>query len=198
MTRGARRRPGGLTLPLAAAAAALLAIATYRELGFRAERQQAQAVIAALRQNLANSRGELAGAQGELATAEAALARAEAALSVVRQRDLRLISLRAAGDAAPAVGHVLLGPATRQALFYAFDLSPLPDDRIYALWWITAKAGPVRAAIFTPDARGVARADATLPADAGAIQAATVTLERAGGVDQPLGPTVLRGALDPS
>ncbi len=208
----ARRRLGGLTLALATAALVLLAIATSLELDLRAERRQAQDVIAALRENLQAARGELASAQGELAKTTAslaalesdaaalrlALARAEAALSVVQQPDLQMVALKESKDAPPAAGHLLLSAPAGRALFYAFDLPRVADDKVYELWWITEKDGPVRAAIFQPDERGIGRAEAAVPAGAGAIQAAAVTVERAGGVAKPEGPMVLLGAFNKS
>jgi anti-sigma-K factor RskA len=55
--------------------------------------------------------------------------------------------------------------------------------------------GAVRAGIFHPDEHGLGRVDATVPADAGALQAAAVTLESAGGVPTPQGPMVLLGTM---
>jgi len=200
--RVARRRLGGWTAPLAAAAAAVLAIAGYREIGHRAERQRAGETIAALHQSLRSMQGTLDQVSATLAKSEAdanvlrlALARAQETLSVVQQPNLQMVSLKETKDSPPAAGHVLLSPPTGKALFYAFDLPKAPPDKVYELWWITEKDGPVRAAIFQPDERGVGRVDATMPAGAGAIQAAAVTLERAGGVPKPEGPMVLLGAM---
>ena len=69
----------------------------------------------------------------------------------------------------------------------------MPSDKTYELWWITEKDGPVQAGLFKPDERGLGRIEATIPTDAGAIQAAAVTVEAAGGVPKPQGPMVLLG-----
>jgi len=85
--------------------------------------------------------------------------------------------------------------AARKGLLYAFDLRPVPLDKIYELWWITEKEGPVMAGLFRPDERGIGRIDVDLPTGAGRIQAAAVTIEPAGGVPKPTGPMVLVGEL---
>ena len=197
--RVARRRLGWRT-PLAAAAALLLAVLGYREIGFRAERARTGATLAALRHAVTAREGELAAAnaalsarEGDVAALRAALAAAEASLAVVQQRGLSLVSLRETGDAPPAEGHLLLSPPSGRALFYAFGLPPVAADKVYELWWITEKDGPVRAAIFHPDAQGLGRVEATLPDGGGAVQAAAVTVEAAGGVPKPQGPMVLLG-----
>ena len=194
------RRRIGWQVPLAAAAALLLAILGYREIGFRAERTRAGETIAALQRALTAREGDLSTAHAALAERErdaaslrAALAAAQESLAVVQQRGLTMVSLKETKDAAPAEAHILLSPPSGRALFYAFGLPKVPDDKVYELWWITEKAGPVRAAIFHPDAQGLGRVEATLPTDAGAIQAAAVTVEAAGGVPKPQGPMVLLG-----
>jgi len=196
----ARRRLGGWTLPFGAAAAALLAIAGYREIGFRAERVRIAETIVGLQRGLAAAQGDVAKLSVSLAQSQrdseslrVALARAEEALSVVQQPDLQMIALKETKDSPPAAGHVLLSPPAGKAVFFAFDLPPAPADKVYELWWITEKNGPVRAAIFQSDAAGIGRVEATMPSDAGALQAAAVTVETAGGVAKPQGPMVLLG-----
>ncbi len=203
------RRRIDWAVPLAAAALALLAIATYREIGWRAERTRADServrrdeTIASLRHDLEAAHGDLAKVTAALAQREsdvaglrAALAGAQESLSILQARGLSLVALKETKDAPPAAGHALLSPPTGRALFYAFDLPPVPPDKTYELWWITEKEGPVRAGIFRPDERGLGRVDATVPAGAGALQAAAVTVEAAGGVPKPQGPMVLIGTV---
>lgn len=195
------RRRIGWAVPLALAALALLAFATYREISFRAERAQQTLVVAGLQRDLEAARGDLAKVSEALAAREnditslrAALANAQESLSILQARGLSLVALRETKDAPPAEGHVLLSPPTGRALFYAFDLPPVPADKTYELWWITEKEGPVQAGLFHPDERGLGRVVATVPANAGAIQAAAVTVEKAGGVPKPQGPMVLIGS----
>jgi anti-sigma-K factor RskA len=199
------RRRIGWAVPFAAAAMALFAITAYREIGWRAEFVRQETVVAGLRQqieaahgNLAKVSAALAAREGDVASLRAALASAQESQSILQARDLSLVALRQTKDAPPAEGHVLLSPPTGRALFYAFDLPPVPADKTYELWWITEKEGPVQAGVFHPDAQGMGRVDASVPSDAGAIQAAAVTVEVAGGVPKPQGPMVLLGNVTKS
>jgi anti-sigma-K factor RskA len=198
-TRVARRRIGW-HVPLAAAAALLLAILAYREIGFRAERARTAETLAAAQRALTARDAELATArealhqsEEQVETLRAALAIASRSLDVVQQRGLTMVSLSRTENAPPAEAHILLSPPTGKALFYGFDMPGIPTDKVYELWWITEKQGPVRAAVFHPDAHGFGRVEAQLPADAGAIQAAAVTIEASPGVAKPAGPMVLLG-----
>lgn len=173
-------------VPLVAAAALLLAIGGYREIGFRAEQARTARSLAALQR-------ALLARDGDVADLRAALAAAEQSAAIVQQPGLSLVTLHPTADGPPATGHVLLSPSTGGALFVAFGLPPLAADEVYALWWITASRGPVRAAILRPDGQGVKRVDATLPADGGALRAAAVTVEQDPGVAAPEGPMVLLG-----
>ena len=197
--RVARRRLGW-HVPLAAAAALLLAIGGYREIGFRAERARIAETLAAAQRALTARDAELAAAREELhhseeqmTTLRAALAIASRSLDVVQARGLTMVSLSQTEDAPPAEAHILLSPPTGKALFYGFDMPSIPTDKVYELWWITEKQGPVRAAVFHPDAHGFGRVEAQLPTDAGAIQAAAVTIEASPGAAKPAGPMVLLG-----
>lgn len=199
------RRRISFAMPLAAAALLLLGFNLYREINWRAERSRQLAVVVALQNELTAARGDLAKVSAALAEREAdvgalrsALAKAEESLSIVQARGLNLVALKETKDAPPAEGHVLLSAPTGRALFYAFDLPPVGADKTYELWWITEKDGPVQAGLFKPDARGLGRVEAAMPTGAGAIQAAAVTVERAGGVPKPQGPMVLIGSLGKS
>jgi anti-sigma-K factor RskA len=196
------RRRIGWTAPFAIAALALLALATVREVEWRAEAARQAQVLAAMQHELDAAHGDLASASAALAAREhdvaslrAALAGAQESLSVLQARGLSLVALKETKDAPPAEGHILLSPPTGRALFYAFDLPAVTADKTYELWWITEKDGPVQAGLFHPDEHGLGRVEATLPSGAGAIQAAAVTVEVAGGVPKPQGPMVLIGTV---
>ncbi|MBI3784335.1 MAG: anti-sigma factor [Deltaproteobacteria bacterium] len=189
-------------LPLALAAGVLLAIGFGLALNWRARALEYWAQVANLRQQLSESSNQmqsltelLASRQEDIARLRATLAAANQALEVIQRRGLQIVSLRETTDAAPAEGHVLLSSEMHRALFYAFDLPQIETDKAYELWWITEAQGPVMAALFRPDQRGFGRVDLALPADAGKIQAAAVTIEPNEGVSKPTGPTVLIGKL---
>ena len=199
--RVARRRIGW-GLPFAAAAGVLLALAGAREIGWRAEETHQAEVLAAIERELAAARDDASNASAALAARErdvaslhAALASAQESLSILQARGLSLVALKETKNAPPAEGHILLSPPTGRALFYAFDLPAVPADKTYELWWITEKDGPVQAGIFHPDEHGLGRVETTMPAEAGTIQAAAVTVEVAGGVAKPQGPMVLIGTV---
>ena len=187
-------------LPLAAAAVLILGIV--RDRSMRSQLDEQVQLIAHLHSELGSAQGtlqrltqELAAQENDLTSLRAALAAAHESLAVVQDPALRMIELKQTPDASPAEAHALIGSGTRRALFYAFDLPPAPTDKAYELWWITEKQGPVNAGVFHPDDRGLGRVEGVVPADAGAIQAAAVTIEPAGGVPKPTGPMVLLGKL---
>jgi anti-sigma-K factor RskA len=199
-------------VPVAIAALALLALASFREIGWRvqeadwrAARDRELALAGELQDQLTAARADFArvsvalGArESDLASLRSALSEAKESLSILNSRGLNLVSLKETKDAPPAEGHILLSPPTGRALFYAFDLPQVPADKAYELWWITEKEGPVMAGVFRPDERGVGKIEAKLPSGAGAITAAAVTVEVASGVPKPQGPMVLLGALEKS
>jgi anti-sigma-K factor RskA len=85
-----------------------------------------------------------------------------------------------------------VNPRSREALFYAFGLSPLPQDKTYQLWYIAA-GKPVSAGTFAVDPRGTASLRVDRVGDPRSIQAWAVTVEPRGGVPQPTGAMVLKG-----
>ncbi len=190
-------------VPLAAAAVALLVLGAVREAGLRNE-------LGVAHQELEHVAQQLALKEKDVAALRAALASAEESLAIVQKPGLQLVRLTETPKSQPAEGpraeapraeapraeaHVLISPDTRRALFYAFDLPAVPADKAYELWWITEKEGPVSAGVFVPDRRGLGRIQAAVPAEAGAIQAAAVTIEPHGGLPKPTGPMVLLGKL---
>jgi anti-sigma-K factor RskA len=199
-----RWRPSTMaaTAMTAIAATVLLVLGVVRDAGLRREIEQLRRDTSRARTDLAVTHDRLRALSDQLAAKEhdvaalrAALAAAEESLKVLRAPDLQLVRLTQPPQAPPAVAHALINADTGRALFYAFDLPPVPADKAYELWWITERQGPVRAGVFVPDATGLGRVDASIPTDAGPIQAAAVTIEPAGGVAKPTGPMVLLGKL---
>jgi anti-sigma-K factor RskA len=78
-------------------------------------------------------------------------------------------------------------------LFTAANLPPLPQGRVYQLWYVTA-AAPVSAGLVSPDAAGQSR---ILTPSLAAVQpkAFALTIEPAGGVPAPTGAFYLLGSL---
>lgn len=193
---------------LAAAASLAVAYGIARDAGQRRELEDQRQLVGRLRDSLTRAEVDRGAGAAELERVRAALAErerdaeamrtalaaAEQSLALLRRPGLNLVRLKEAPEAEPAEGHVLISPSG-QALFYAFDLAPLPADKVYELWWITEKEGPVQAGLFRPDAGGIGSVESALPTGAGALQAAAVTVEPAGGVPKPTGPMVLLGKI---
>jgi anti-sigma-K factor RskA len=216
-TSAARRRRlrWQVALPLAAAVAlALVGIARETQLRSYIEKQRRRAdalaverdssrhLAGSLRQEVTEERrkvgeltAQLAAKEKDIGELRGALAEAEESLTLLQAPGLRLVRLRQTPNNKPAEAHALLNLEGGRAVFYAFDLPPVDADKTYELWWITEKKGPVNAGLFVPDERGLGRVEAALPRDAGAIQAAAVTVEAAAGAPKPTGPMVLLGKL---
>jgi anti-sigma-K factor RskA len=118
--------------------------------------------------------------------------RAALALQVLNAPSVQAVSMAGQGPAPGAAGRTYVNPRTRDALFYAFDLPRLPDEKTYQLWFIAA-GKPVSAGTFAVDPRGAASLRVERIADARSIQAWAVTIEPRGGVPQPTGAFVLKG-----
>ena len=105
---------------------------------------------------------------------------------------MRSVVLAGLGPTPGAAGHTYINPQTRDALFYAFNLPRLHEEKTYQLWFI-ADGKPVSAGVFGVDERGTARVRVEKVADVKDIQAWAVTIEPRGGVPQPTGAMVLKG-----
>jgi anti-sigma-K factor RskA len=190
--------------PLAAAAVALLALAGVREARHRDALTNQTLVVALLQQDLDAAKAkasdferQVAQLREERAQLRSALAAAEESLAVLRAPRLSLVGLEKTPQGVSGQAHMLVNAGERRALLHVFGVPPLPEEKVYELWWITEKSGPVEAGLFRPDEAGLSQIRAVLPADLGNIQAAAVTVEPAGGVPKPTGPIVLYGALPP-
>ncbi len=173
---------------MAAAAVFLLALAVWGLAG--------RARLAGEVRRLASERDRLS-RQVETLSQEVTRARTDAeraalALQVLNAPSVQAVSLAGQGPAPGAAGRTYVNPRTRDALFYAFDLPRLPDEKTYQLWFIAA-GKPVSAGTFAVDPRGAASLRIERIADVRSIQAWAVTIEPRGGVPQPTGAFVLKG-----
>jgi anti-sigma-K factor RskA len=67
------------------------------------------------------------------------------------------IELVAVGNKPQPRGKAIYQRRSRNLIFFASDLPPLPEEKIYALWLFPADGGaPIAAGLFKPDARGSA------------------------------------------
>jgi anti-sigma-K factor RskA len=199
------RWQSALRTGLALAAAVVLVIAAVVELGVRHQLDERTAEVAVLRRQVAEGQSrfqqiaaQLAAKEQDVAALRTALVDAQEGLAVARARELRFVRLQQTADAKAGRAHALVDIESGRGLFYAFDLPPVPEDKAYELWWITEAEGPVNAGVFKPDERGLGRLHGSVPTNAGAIQAAAVTIEPAAGVPKPTGPMILLGELGES
>ena len=108
--------------------------------------------------------------------------------------DARMIWLAPLAPARSAAGLVAVAPSHNHAVLQVAGLPVPPPGKEYELWWIGAKSGPVKAALFAPSAQGDATVTSTLPPAGEQLLASAITLEPAGGVDKPTGAMYLKGA----
>jgi anti-sigma-K factor RskA len=85
-------------------------------------------------------------------------------------------------EGAPGGGYVLYFGEQRRAVFIGEDMPALSDDETYQLWSVAGEV-PESIGLMEPDANG--RGTAVVPYDADAATVLAVTIEPAGGSDQP-------------
>jgi anti-sigma-K factor RskA len=105
------------------------------------------------------------------------------------------IELVAAGNKPQPRGKAIYQRRTRNLIFFASNLPPLPAEKVYELWLFPASGGPpIAAGLFKPDARGSATVvNPPLPEGVAAKNFA-VTLEPEGGShESPRGTPVIVG-----
>lgn len=174
---------------LALAALLLLAFSLWGVIG-RARMGREAERLAAERDDLSRRVETLS---REVSRAQAETERAKQALQILAAPGVQLVSLAGMGPSPGAAGSTYVNPRAHEALFYAFGLPRLPDQKTYQLWFIAA-GKPVSAGTFAVDPRGNASVRVDRVTDPRQIQAWAVTVEPFGGVPQPTGAMVLKGA----
>jgi anti-sigma-K factor RskA len=174
---------------MAAAAAALLALALWGLLGqVRMERE-----VQRLESDRERLRRQVEVLSRQVGTMRSEVLQAKQDLQVLAGPGVQAVTLAGLGPSPGAKGRTYVNPSTHDALFYAFDLPALPADKTYQLWFI-ADGKPVPAGVFAVDPRGTASLRVQQVADVARIQAWAVTVEPLGGLPQPTGAMVLKGA----
>ena len=132
---------------------------------------------------------------------------AQATQAVMTQRDVTYEALRMSfssdtsvnllegtGPWTSARGMIIVSQAGTRALLLVVDLPPLPSDRVYQVWLI--KHGRrYSAGWFTVDSTGYGQTVIIPVAPLGEFEAAGITIEPAGGSNDPTGASVLKGDL---
>ncbi len=152
--------------------------------------------VAALHREIANLRADVQSANTRAQILE--LESTVAALEATRRDEVIAIAADPTVQSLTLVGQPLASLGVGRALwnesglmaFLATGLPPLPADDTYQLWFVTPEADPIGAVLFVPEASG--SATVTLQIPEGVTPAAmAVTLEPAGGVQQPTGDVYL-------
>jgi anti-sigma-K factor RskA len=129
----------------------------------------------------------------EMSRLQTGVVEAKQALQVIAAPGVQAVALTGLGSTRAANGSAYVNPSSRNALFYAFNLPPLPVDKTYQLWFVVG-GKPVSAGTFAVDPRGTASLRVDRVAEARQIKGWAVTIEPRGGVPQPTGTFVLKGA----
>ena len=91
-----------------------------------------------------------------------------------------------------AGGGVLWDKDDNEALFYCLDLQNAPEGKTYQ-WWVKADGVHKSIAVFKVDGKGSSVIRLKSLSDLGEIEKYSVTLETAGGADQPTGKMYFAG-----
>lgn len=179
----------------ASAAAIILAVMTSNyATQITATRQADAARIAAIDRRSRLLANELEHRSRELATLRDQISLSGQLTQAVLAPDARMIRLAPLAPAPDAEGLVAVTQSRNQAMLQVAGLPTPPPGKEYELWWIGARSGPVKAALFAPTAHGDATVASTLPPAGEQLLASAITLEPAGGVDKPTGAMYLKGA----
>ncbi|MGH7499269.1 MAG: anti-sigma factor domain-containing protein, partial [Gemmatimonadales bacterium] len=145
--------------------------------------------VLALQDIVANSEATLAQRQLELEDREATL-------DQILEPGVKLYQLTASGDPDPGV-QLFWDQQRNTAIINGYRLKPVPGGQEYQLWFI--KDGkPIPSVTFKPGPGGRAKVEKIPVPGGGAVSAAAITVEPAGGSPAPTSTPVLVGTLQKS
>ncbi len=151
-------------------------------------------LMVALVWNYSTSRREIFSLQQSLDLAKNELLAVSPIMKLVADERTRIVELKGLEASPAASAYVFWNPQTRQGFFSGRRLPQLDRQKVYELWAL-AGSQPVRAGIFQVDGRGAASFYLPgLPTDRN-YDTFAVTLEPAGGTDQPSGAMHLAGRV---
>lgn len=175
-----------MSLRWLAVAAALIA-ASAGTFAWTEYRRASAAQVAA-----AQSQAQVEALQGQLTALQTQADTARRAIDILAADDLSRVELKGQAAAPAASGRAYLSPA-RGLLFSTVGLPPLPEGRVYQLWYVTA-AAPLSAALVSPDEAG--RFTMIINTPIGVRPSAlAMTIEPAGGLPAPSGAFYLLGSF---
>jgi anti-sigma-K factor RskA len=182
-------------------ASALRAELQQREADLQAERREllrATELVATLQAELAKREETLEAERRDLqrlvATLQSEREERDETLRLLSTPQVRLVQLAGLAASPSASAQLLWNPAGQTGLLLTSGLPQIPRDKVYELWAIAGKE-PAPAGLFEVD--GAGRAFLRLPPlpRGKRFTKFAVTLEPAGGVPKPTGPTHLLGSL---
>lgn len=128
-----------------------------------------------------------------LDSVEARLALREKTLNEILEPDMQLSLLTATGNPDPRV-QLFWNPKKNLAIVHTFRLAQAPTGRVYQLWFI--KDGkPVPSVTFNSEPSGHALVENIPVPPGGGITNAALTIEPAGGSQQPTSPVMMIGTM---
>ncbi len=104
----------------------------------------------------------------------------------------RAVPLAGQGPTPDASARAYLDPESRRPILYVYDLAAAPAGKSYQLW-VIADGQPVSAGVLDLGPQGEARHDTVAKSTLEGGVTIAITLEPAGGREQPTGPIVLAG-----
>src|SRR5437016_14439120 len=104
---------------------------------------------------------------------------------MLRSPDLKVVQLDGAAQPG-ALARIMWDQKTGEWLLLTTGLTPMPPNKVYALWFITADSKKLAAGTFNVDAKGEATMLTQVPANAGPFLLAAVT-DEPGPVVDPTG-----------
>jgi anti-sigma-K factor RskA len=150
--------------------------------------------------SLMATRTQVTGLEAALASARSTLTRAqemlrirEATLDFILQPSTRQYQLTSSGDPQPGI-QLFWDEKKNTAIIHGYAIKQVPSGREYQLWFIR-DGKPVPSVTFTPESDGHVKVERIQVPTGGAVSAAAVTVEPAGGSSQPTSPILLVGAL---
>jgi uncharacterized coiled-coil protein SlyX len=152
-----------------------------------------QDMLATRQKELTELQTRLLQREQQLAELKKGLGKRDELTAFLRSPNMEVVALTGSEQAKSAGGLLVYDPDTQKALFYAFNMPPLPADKTYQLWAIMEK--PVSAGIFGTDPGNKTRIMIRGIPDLSRIKKFAVTMEPSGGRPQPTGQIYLVGQL---
>jgi anti-sigma-K factor RskA len=189
-------RGRGFAMLASAAVAAVVAIAVstvFFNSRMRTDSSDMSNEIAALTARVVEVQRNLDTTGDQLAALEAKVAQTTDLTLASLGPDSRVVRLGGLPASPSATGSVALNRAEGTAMLEVSGLPPTPDDKVYEVWWIGEKQGPLKAGLFEPSSHGATIVSLDLPPPGEAVLASAITLEPSSGVEKPTGAMYLKG-----